>query len=334
MGRFGRRRFLTASSALLVPRLLRAQQVDRVYRVGYIVGVTPVANLTGAQPRHPVTRGFLDGMRELGYAEGKNLVLERRSAEGRPERYAAILAELIALEPDVIVVPGLPDLVKVAMDASKSTPIVSYSLVEPVNRGQVASLAHPGGNLTGLTIVSGSENEAKRIELLKETIPGISRFAYLAPSYQPPAIREVVARAARTQGIDVVFVTHDPTDFARARAEILRQRPDALVASLSSTTYGQREQLVRFMLEARLPGVCPYTEMAEGGGLLSYAVDVADLGRRAAYYVHRIFRGTKPGDLPIEQPIKFELVVNLKTARAFGLTIPQSILLRADRVIE
>jgi len=334
MVRFGRRWFLSASSALLVPQLLHAQRTERVYRVGYVVGVTPTANLAGARPKHPVTRGFLEGMRELGYTEGKNLVLERRSAEGRPDRYATILAELHALEPDVIVVPGLPDLVKLAMEASKSTPIVSYSLVEPVKRRQVASLAHPGGILTGLTIVSGSENEAKRIELLKETMPNVSRFAYIAPSYQSPEFREAVIQAARAQGIDVMFVTHDPTDFERARAEIVRQRPDALVASLSSTTYGQREQLVQFMLEARLPGVCPYTEMAEAGGLLSYAVDVADLGRRAARYVDRIFKGAKPGDLPIEQPTKFELVVNLKTARALGLTIPQSILIRADRVIE
>jgi len=334
MVRLGRRWFLIVSSALLVPHLLHAQQAERVYRIGYIVGVTPIANLAGAHPKHPVTRGFLEGMRALGYAEGKNFVLERRSAEGRPERYAAILAELHALKPDVIVVPGLPELVKLAMDTSKTTPIVSYSLVEPVKRGQVASLARPGGNLTGLTIVSGTENEAKRIELLKETIPNVSRFAYLAPSYQSPEIREAVVNAARAQGISVVFVTHDPTNLERARVEIGRQRPDALVASLSSTTYGQREQLVQFMLEARLPGVCPYTEMAEAGGLLSYAVDVADLGRRAAWYVDRIFKGAKPGDLPIEQPTKFELVVNLKTARALGLTIPQSILLRADRVIE
>ena len=331
---FTRRSFLAASSALLAAQLVRAQQPGRVYRVGYVVGVTPLANLLGAHPKHPVTRGFLEQMEALGYREGKNLVLERRSAEGRPERYAPILAELHALKTDVIVIPGIPHLVRLAIKTSTSIPIVSYSLIEPVKLGLVKSLAHPGGNLSGLTIVSGFENEAKRIELLKEAIPGASRITYLGASSQPAGFRSAVDRAARSLGMELAVVMHEPTDFARTRAEILRQRPDALIASLSSTTYGQRAQIVRFVLDARLPGIFPYSEMADAGGLLSYAIDVADLGRKAATYVDRIFKGARPGDLPIEQPTKFELIVNLKSAKALGLTMPQSILLRADRVIE
>ena len=319
---------------MLTARLVRAQQPGREYRVGYIVGVTPLANLSGAHPRHPVTRGFLEELQQLGYVEGKNLVLERRSAEGRPERYTPILAELRAGMMDVIVIPGTPELVRLAIKASTSVPIVSYSLIEPVKLGLVTSLAHPSGNLTGVAIITGFENEAKRIELLKETIPGASRIAYLAAQSQPAEIRAVVTEAARSLGMQLSFVTIAPTDFARTQAEILRHRPDALVASLSGATYGRREEIVRFVLEAHLPGVFPYGEMADAGGLVSYSVDVSDLGRKAARYVDKIFKGAKPGDLPIERPTKFELTVNLKTARALALTIPRSILLRADRVIE
>lgn len=334
MGAFKRRRFLATLGALLAPELVCAQQAGRVYRVGSIFGVSPLVNISGPHPKNPVARGFVEEMQKLGYTEGKNLALDLRSAEGNPERYAPILAELHARKADVIVIPGIPELVKLAIKASTSVPIVCYSLIEPVKLGLVKSLAHPGGNLSGLTIISGFDNETKRLQLLKETIPAASRVVYLASHSQPAEILAALAQAARSLGVDLVFVMHEPTDFERTRAEIVRQRPDALVASLTSTTYGQRDAIIRFVIEARLPGVFPYSEMAEAGGLVSYAIDVSDLGRKAAHYVDRIFKGAKPGDLPIEQPTRFELTVNLKTARALGLTIPQSILLRADRAIE
>lgn len=329
-----RRVGLTIAVALVLACPAALAQAEKVFRVGYLVGVTPLAEISGADPQHPVTRGFVRELRALGYEEGRNLVLERRSAEGRPERYADIIADLLKLEPDVLVVPGVLPLVDAARRATSGVPIVSYSLIDPVERGWAASLAHPGGNITGVAIVTGAENEGKRMELLKEAIPGASRVVYLVPNTRQPLMERTVAQAARSLGIELVRVVHEPASFERAKAEILRQRADALFASLSSTTYGQREQIVAFALQARLAGSYPYGEMAAAGGLMSYGVDVADLGRKAAHYVDRILKGAKPGDVPIDRPTKFELIVNLKTARALGLAIPRSLLLRADRVIE
>ncbi|MEW6688560.1 MAG: ABC transporter substrate-binding protein [Pseudomonadota bacterium] len=295
---------------------------------------TPLREISGADPDHPTTRAFLRELRALGYVEGRNLILDRRSAEGHPERYAQIVDELLRLKPDVITMPGMPSLVRLAKDAPNRVPTVVYSLVSPVKLGLVESLARPGGNITGGTIDVGPEIEAKRLELLKEAIPTASRVVFLAPEGIPPPISAAVVEAAKSLGLELVKVTHDPASINPALAEIRLQRPDALFASLSSATYGHRREIVRFALDTRLPGSYPYAEMAAGGGLMSYGVDVEDLLRRGARYVDKVLKGAKPADLPIEQPTKFELIVNLKTARAIGVRIPPSILLRAHRVIE
>jgi putative ABC transport system substrate-binding protein len=262
-------------------------------------------------------------------------VLERRSAEADPKRFAPILAELIALKTDVIVMAGHRVLNRLAKQTTKTVPIVIFAGSNPVETGLVASLARPGGNITGLTVDSGPENEAKRLELLKEALPAVTRVAYLGPTRSPETAHgKAVQAAAQSLNIDLVFVEHIASDLDATFAALGNARAHALFASLSAETYGQRQQIVDYALKAPLPGIFPYLIMAQMGGLMAYGVDVVDLGRRAAHYVDKILKGANPGDLPIERPTKFNLVINMKTAKALGITIPQSVLLRADRVIE
>ena len=330
-----RRQFLLSAGALLAAPLARAQPAGKVYRVAWFLTTSPLAELAGPEPAHPITRAFVQELRALGYVEGRNLVLERRSAEGDPGRYAPIMAELIALRADVIVLPGHLPLNRLAKTMTKTIPIVIFGMGSPVDRGLVDSLAHPGGNITGTTVSSGPENEAKRLQLLKEAIPGVVRVAYLGTRevWDNP-IGHAVRGVAPSLGVQLLHAEHKPGDLEATFAVIARERPDALFASISAETYAQREQIVDFARKLRLPGVYPYLEMAAMGGLIVYGVDVVNLGRRAADYVDKILKGAKPGDLPIEQPTKFNLVINMKTAKAIGATIPQSVLLRADEVIE
>jgi len=316
--------------------LARAQPAGKVYRVAWFLTTSPLAELQGPEPAHPITRAFVQELRALGYVEGRNLVLERRSAEGDPGRYAPILAELIALKTDIIVLPGQLPLNRLAKKMTKTIPIVVFGMAgSPVDSGLVDSLAHPAGNITGTTVSSGPENEAKRLELLKEAVPGIVRVAYLGTREAwDNSVGQSVRRSASSLGVQLLHAEHRPDDLEATFAIILRERPDALFASIGAETYAQRQQIVGFARRLRLPGVYPYVEMAAMGGLMAYGVDVVDLGRQAADCVDKILKGAKPGDLPVERPTKFNLVLNTKTAKALGITIPQSLLLRADEVIQ
>ena len=330
-----RRRFLCGAGALLVAPLARAQQAGRKYRVAAILTTSPVTEMAGQDPEHPMVRGFVHELRTLGYVEGRNLVLERRSAAGRLERYPSIVAELVRLKTDVIVTAGGSALLASAKGAWDSVPVVMFGADNPVPRGLAASLGRPGGNLTGLLAISGPENAAKRLQLLKEAIPTLSRVAYLSTKtvWEHPITRPI-REAAASLGIELLHAEHKPDDLEATFAAIEQMHPDALFVSIGTESFGQRKQIVAFATRARLPGSYPFVPMVEDGGLMSYGVDVSHLGRRAAHYVDKILKGARPGDLPIEGPTKFELVINLRTARALGLTIPNVLLLQADRLIE
>jgi len=335
MAQVQRRQFLIATGALLVASLAHAQREDKKHRVAFVLAASPVAEMAGPEPEHPNVRAFIHEMRNLGYVEGRNLVLERRSAEGHPERYPDIFAEIAKLNTDVIVAAGGGALLRRGRDAASAIPIVMLGSSEPVKHGLAQSLAHPGGNVTGLTFDAGAENEGKRLQYLREAIPTLARVSYLGQKgvWEDP-IGLAARNAAQTLGIELLFAEHKPDKLAETFTAIEQQKPDALFASPSTTTFAQRQQILAFARRARLPAIYPFAQMAVAGGLMSYGANTLDLGPRAARYVDKILRGAKPGDLPIERPTRFDLIVNLKNAKALGITIPQSILLRADRVIE
>jgi putative ABC transport system substrate-binding protein len=281
---------------------------------------------------------FRQGLRDLGYAEGRNLVIEYRDAEGKFERLPALAAELVALKVDVILAGSTPHAVA-AKQATRTIPIVVASVGDPVSSGLVTSLARPGGNVTGLSILA-PELVGKCLELLKQAVPGVSLVAVL---WQPGAAGERTVRdmlkaaevAARALGVRPQFVeARGPADFDRAFSDMTKARAGALTVLGTPMFFNERRRLVELTAKNRLPAVYPLREYVDAGGLMAYGPNLADLFRRAATYVDRILKGAKPADLPVEQPTKFELVINLKTAKALGLTIPQSVLGRADRVIE
>ena len=333
-----RRSFITgvASGLLAAPRAAGAQQAAKVYRVGLISVAIPLSEMVGPEPVHPITRAFVQGLRALGYVEGQDLILERRSAEGRVERFGDIIAELVRLKVDVIVT-GSTAMAGAAKVVTTTVPIVMASSADPVGDGVVQSLARPGGNITGLTGTVGPEIEAKRLELLKAILPGVSRVAYLADKeskeWERPAGMSV-RTAAQALGVTLVLAEFTPRQYTDAFARISRARAEALFVARGPTAYADRALIVDFATRTRLPSTFYTRESVEVGGLMSYGVNVADLFRHAAGYVDKILKGAKPADLPIEQPTKFELVINLKTAKALRLTIPPSILARADQVIE
>jgi ABC-type uncharacterized transport system substrate-binding protein len=328
-----RRRFLVTSlaGALAAPLVAEAQQATKVARIGYLLS-NPAAN-----PH--LHEAFRQGLRDLGYVEGRNLVIEYRSAEGKLERLPALAAELVALKVDVIVAGGGTPAALAAKQATKTIPIVFVPLADPVTSGLVTSLARPGGNVTGLSVLL-PELVGKCLEQLTRAVPGVSRVAVL---WQPDAYPERTGKdmlkgadvAARALGVRLQFLeARGPADFDRAFSGMTRARAGALTVLTSNMLLGERRRLVDLAAENRLPAVYTWREFVDAGGLMSYGPDLVDSFRRAATYVDKILKGAKPADLPIEQPTKFELVINLKTAKALGLTIPQSVLLRADRVIE
>jgi putative ABC transport system substrate-binding protein len=295
-----------------------------------------VALNLAASPR--VAEAFRQGLRDLGYVEGRDFVIEFRDAKGTPERLPALAAELVALKVDVIVASGTPHALA-AKQATRTIPIVFTASVDPVMEGLVTSLARPGGNVTGLTSL-GSELITKRLELLKQAVPGVSRVAGL---WQPGALGERREKdmlkeadvAARALGVRLQFVeARGPADFDRAFSDMTRARVDALTLLTSTTFLQERRRLVALATKNRLPAVYPSREYVDADGLMAYGADLSDLFRRAATYVDKILKGAKPAELPVEQSTKFELLVNLKTATTLGLTIPPSLLLRADQVIE
>jgi putative ABC transport system substrate-binding protein len=301
-----------------------------VPRVGYLSPGSP------SEPfRQRRFEAFRQGLRELGYVEGQNIAIESRWAEGKYDRYPALAADLVRLKVDVIVAVG-GRASQVAQQATRTIPIVMSVVIDPLGSGLVASLARPGGNVTGLTIMA-SDLVGKQLEVLKEVVPKVSRVALLWNPANPgsaPQLREAEA-AARALGVRLqTLEARDPQEIDSAFAAMTRERAGALVVLADAILLNQRRQIAELAAERRLPAVYGPSEHAAAGGLMAYSANLLDLERRAATYVHKILKGAKPADLPIEQPTKFELVINLKTAKALGLTIPQSLLLRADQVIE
>jgi putative ABC transport system substrate-binding protein len=313
------------------PFAAEAQQAAKIARIGYL---SP--NLA-ATPHLP--EAFRQGLRDLGYVEGRNVVIEYRDAAGKPERYPALAAELVALKVDVIVTGGGTGAPLAAKQATRTLPIVFAAAADPVGSGLVTSLARPGGNVTGLSVV-GPELVGKRLELLTQAVPGVGQVAVLRPRgpLGERTEKEMLTGAevaARGLGVRLQFVeARDPADFDRAFSDMTRARADALTVLPSNMFFREHRRLVDLAAKNRLPAVYTSREFVDAGGLMSYGANLADLFRRAATYVDKILKGAKPGDLPVEQPTKFELVINLKTAKALGLTIPQSVLARADELIQ
>ncbi len=315
---------------LCAPLSAETQQPTKVHRIGYLGNVPPTA-----PDAERVINAFRQGLRDLGYVEGQNLVIEWRFAEGKHERYPALAADLVRLKV-ALIVAGVTPAAVAAKDAAGTTPIVMISAADPVALGLVASLPRPGGNVTGLSGVL-LDLSAKQLQLLKEAVPRVTRVAVLwnpgNPAH-PPVLKETEA-AARTLRVQLQVVeARGPDAFAGAFAAITREHAGALLVLSDPMFFFHREQLAELAAKNRLPSMYAYREAVDAGGLMSYAASLADLFRRAATYVDKILKGAKPADLPVEQPTKFELVVNLKTAKALGLTIPQSVLIRADEVIQ
>jgi putative ABC transport system substrate-binding protein len=325
-----RREFVGALAVALlaVPRAAQGQTPAKVPRIGFL----SVLSLTDNP--HDL-EAFQQGLRELGYVEGQNIAIEYRFAEGRPERLPALAAELVRLKVDVIVTaaPAAPE---AAQRATNTIPIVFAVVGDPVAVGLVASVARPGGNITGLSSMA-PEVVGKQLELLKEVAPKISRMAVLQnPSNQahPPTLRQAEG-AARTLGVQLHIVqAGTPAEIEAAFATMSSQRAGGVLVLRDSFFLAQRAQIAALAAKDRLPSVYGLKEQAEAGGLMAYGASTPPMYRRAATYVDKILKGAKPADLPVEQPTKFELVINLKTAKALGLTIPQSLLQRADEVIQ
>jgi putative ABC transport system substrate-binding protein len=314
-----------AVGLVTAPRVAEAQPAGRLPRIGALVVATP---------GFPPLEGFRQGLRELGYVEGRNIAVEYRYAEGKADRYGALAAEVIRLEPDVIVVWGT-EFAQATRRATPTIPIVFALADRPVEMGLVANLARPGGNVTGLTTLS-FELTAKRLELLKEVLPKLTRVALLySPDPRVTPTLEELAPAARRLGIRLQLLeARGPDDFDRAFAEMTRERAGALVLlpTSLSPTYGTR--ILGLAAERRLPAIAQGREYLAAGALMAYAANTTDMARRAAAFVDKILKGARPAELPVEQPTKFELVINLKTAKALGLTIPQSVRVRADELVE
>jgi putative tryptophan/tyrosine transport system substrate-binding protein len=319
-----RRRFITllGGAAVAWPLAARAQQAGKVPRIGII-------------DDSPIWNAFRHSLRDLGYLEGQNVAFEYRYAGGLPDRLAWVAVELVRRPVDLIATFGTPPSLA-AKQATTTIPIVMMGVGDPVGSGLVSSLARPGGNITGNTIL-GPEVAGKRLQLLKEVIPSLSRVAFLwnPDNASHPAQLAELRVAVEALGIKLLPVPVRSSDeFDNAFAAMMRERPDAFLMTNDPFHQLSIGRILDFLANDRLPGMFVTREVAVAGGLLSYGASLPDLFRRGAVYVHKILQGTKPADLPIEQPVKFELVVNLKTAKAMGLSIPESFLLRADEAIE
>ncbi|HSL48364.1 MAG TPA: ABC transporter substrate-binding protein [Candidatus Deferrimicrobiaceae bacterium] len=329
---------LTAAASLAVlvlglftaPLAAEAQQPEKVYRIGYLQTST-------RQEQLHMVKAFEDGLRDLGYRVGQNVVIEYRFAEARPERLPELTADLVRLNVDVIVT-GINSNTAAAMKATTAIPIVMANSVDPVGAGFAETLARPGRNVTGLTQETGNEMFGKRLELLKEIVPRGSReWAVLwNPTFAPNQGRwEATADAARKLGLTLLSAEMQGLDdLEPALASIMKSKPGGLVVMGDAVLFSYRSQIASMAIRNRLPAIAPVSEFAEAGLLLTYGASLPGLWYRSATYVDKILKGSKPGDLPIEQPTKFELVINLRTAKALGLTIPPSLLQRADKILE
>ena len=324
---------LIAVVLLALAVMAEAQEPRKVPRVGYMTS-TGNSNDPG-----PSGQAFRQGLQDLGYIEGKNILAEYRYIEGNPELIPAFIAELLALKVDVIVANS-PTAIRAAKQATKTVPIVMVTTQDPVAAGIVDSLARPGGNVTGLTQLA-RDLSGKRLELLKEVIPTISRVGVLTVAGPPPTgvstalvEYEAAARALRIPIQSLQVVRGPNPDLERAFREAVKGRVNALMTARNQVLTPHTKKIADLALKNRLPSMHEVRYYVEAGGLMSYGANDPDLFRRAATYVDKILKGTKPADLPVEQPTKFEFVINLKTAKALNLTIPQSVLFRADRVIK
>jgi putative ABC transport system substrate-binding protein len=308
-----------------------AQQPKKVPRIGYLSSFDPARESARAE-------AIRLALRERGYIEGQNIAIEYQYTEGKPGRNDELVAELVRLKVDIIVVAGGDPMIRAAKNATKTIPIVMVgSGLDPVDAGHVESLARPGGNVTGITNLT-RELGAKRLELLKEAVPKVAHVAVLYNPGTPGVVREVkedLPVAARVLGLTVrSWEVRVADGFEKVFAALSKQRPDGLYVAGGALMIANQKQIADFALKNRLPSVYLNKEFVDAGGLMSYGADIADSYRRVAYYVDRILKGAKPADLPVEQPMKFELVINLKTAKQIGLTIPPEVLARANRLIK
>ena len=302
------------------------QQQGKVWRVGFLLPAS--ASLSSSN-----TNAFLKGMRELGYVEGKNLVIEWRFADGKLERLPGLAAELVQLKVDIIVTAGSPA-ISAAQKATTTIPVVMATVGDPVGSRFVKSLARPGGNITGLSNMAG-DIAAKFIDLLRSVVPKLSRVAMLTPSTSYGELSKSVQAAAQKAGVKtLVAEASTPQEIENAFSMMVREKADAVFVGSPSVFAQQHRQIAELALKYRMPSLFQDRVTVEAGGLMSYGQKFTDLYQRSATYVDKILKGAKPGDLPVEQPVSFELVVNVKTAKALGLTIPQSLLLRAVEVIQ
>ncbi len=329
-GRRGRSCLLvTLTLALLAaPLAADAQQLAKIPRIGYLGANSPSA---GAR----FLESFRQGLRELGYVEGQNIFIDYRWAEGRPDRFPALAGELIDLRVEVIVIEG-SSAVAALQQATRTIPIVVAIMGDPVGSGFIASLARPGGNITGFSSLS-EELAGKWVELLRETVPKVSRVAVLAGSQGPAQgtmWREIQGAAKALKVTPQRQEVAGPDEIEHAFASFIKGRAHGLIVLPHAVTMERRTQIVGLAAKHRLPGMYPNSLFVDAGGLMSYGPSFPDLFQRAAVYVDKILKGAKPADLPVEQPTRFELVLNMKTAKALGLTIPPSILIRADQVIQ
>ena len=310
------------------PLSAQAQQTEKIRRIGFLAVNSPSAD------KH-LDEAFRQSLRELGWVEGRNITIEYRSAEGKADRLPALAAELVNAKVDVIVSAGGTPGAQAAKKATGTIPIVFTSSGDPVATALVASLAHPGGNVTGLSRV-GPDLSVKKVELLKEIMPKISRVAFV---WNPDnaanalALKETEAAAGEVRWQVQSVEVRGPHEFEAAFSAMSKARAPAVIVQSDQSFRGKLSQLAQLAIKNRLPTMLPQSEYVEAGGLMSYGENLAERYRRAAVFVDKILKGAKPGDLPVEQPTKFELVINLKTAKQIGLTIPPNVLARADRVI-
>ncbi len=324
-----RRAFIAGlGSAMAWPVVARAQQPKKVYRIGFLANDPTIPTTSAGQ-------AFLAGLREGGFVEGDNIVIERRFAEGMVDRYPKLIAELIGLNPDALVTSAIPATMA-AKRATNSIPIVMLNVADPVQEGIVANLAHPSGNVTGLAQSATMEIMTKRIQLLKDAMPSVSKVGVLvSPQDTQQEEVELLEIAAHDLHIELLFLTAQTADgISRAFSQLSQKRSDAVFVVNGAAALTHRKLITDLADTTGLPVISGFREVTDAGGLLSYGADRTDLFRRAATYVAKILRGAKPGDLPVEQPAKYELIINLKTAKALGLEIPPSLLARADEVIE
>jgi len=333
---------ILALTLLAAPLPAVAQQPGKVYRIGFLSGNMFALTEEIHPGKCPITgnpnwQAFVAGLREHGYIPGQNLVIECRWTEGRAERAPGFAKELVGLNPDLIVATNTYS-VRALKQVTSTLPIVMTGVINPVERGLVASLARPGGTVTGLTDAP-MEMEGKRLQLLKEAIPTATRVAVLShpggggqPETLFPREREATARAlgVTLQGYDV----RDPREFESAFAAMTKARAEALFVAADPFWYPQRHRIIELASQGRLPAIYQNRDFVTAGGFMAYEVNQSAILRRVGSYVDRIFKGANPGDLPVERPTKFDLVINLKTAKALGITIPQSLLMRADEVVE